>query len=64
MSFNVYKINFINTDNKEQEEVIHSDTKENAVKKLKLKLEYRVNEVIKVMHMSSTHEIKKAYGLQ
>ncbi len=62
MSFNVYKINFINIDNKEQEEVIHSDTKENAVKKLKL--EHRVNEVIKAMYMPSVHEVRKAYGLK
>ncbi len=62
MNFNVYKIKFIDKNDIEMEENIHSASEKNAI--IKLKSEYKVSKIIKVMYMSSTHEMKKVYGLK
>ena len=61
MNFNVFKINFIDINDKDVEEIIHSDSKENAI--IKLKEDYCVKKIIKTLQIPTISELKKNYGL-
>jgi len=61
MSFNVYKITFVDKVQGTQEEIIHADTEKDA--RLKFEASKQNIKIVKIMCMPTINELKKDYNL-